>query len=97
MGVPAGAVMNSAEILRDRHLRERGFFHTITHPEAGTHDYPFGFWRMSETPFELRQTAPLLGEHNEYVYKELLGTTEEQYRRFEEEGHIGMDYAPHIR
>ncbi len=96
-GVPAGAVMNSAEIMRDRHLRERGFFHTIAHPEAGTHDYPFGFWRMSETPFELRQTAPLLGEHNEYVYKDLLGTTEERYRQWEKQGHIGMDYAPHIR
>jgi crotonobetainyl-CoA:carnitine CoA-transferase CaiB-like acyl-CoA transferase len=28
---------------------------------------------LSETPGEIRRPAPLLGEHNNYVYGELLG------------------------
>ena len=35
-------------------------------------------------------------EDNEYVYRELLGFSEEQYRRFEELGHIGADYDPSV-
>jgi hypothetical protein len=38
-----------------------------------------------------------LGEHNEYVYKELLGYSEDEYRELETEGHIGTQYASHIR
>ncbi len=31
-----------------------------------------------------------------YVYKELLGISDEEYAELEREGHIGMDYAPQI-
>jgi crotonobetainyl-CoA:carnitine CoA-transferase CaiB-like acyl-CoA transferase len=44
-----------------------------------------------------RRAAPLLGEDNEYVYKEVLGYSEEQYKKFEEQGHIGMDFDPSIQ
>jgi len=30
------------------------------------------------------------------VYKELLGTSDEEYARLEELGHIGMDYPPEM-
>ena len=93
-GVPAGAVMDTSEIFRDPHLRERGFYRRVEHPEAGTHDYGFQFWKMSRTPVEYRRPPPLLGEHNEYFYRELLGVTGEEYRRLEAEGQIGMDYPP---
>jgi benzylsuccinate CoA-transferase BbsF subunit len=33
---------------------------------------------MSETPGELRWPAPLLGEHTEYVCKELLGLSDDE-------------------
>jgi len=95
-GVAAGVVMSIADLFGDRHLRARGFYRAITHPDAGTHDYPFGLWRMSETPFEVRHAAPLLGEDNPYVYRELLGYALAERRRLEEAGHIGMEYAPNI-
>jgi crotonobetainyl-CoA:carnitine CoA-transferase CaiB-like acyl-CoA transferase len=37
-----------------------------------------------------------LGEHNEYVYKQVLKVSDEEYAELEKEGHIGMDYVPEI-
>jgi hypothetical protein len=34
----------------------------------------------------------MLGEHNEYVYKEILGYSDAEYKHFEDTGHAGMDY-----
>ena len=33
------------------------------------------------------------GEHNPYVYRELLGVSEVEYDRLEAEGHLGFEYA----
>ena len=95
-GVPAGPVQNEADAYSCPHLQERGFFEELTHPESGTHSYPGLNLRMSKTPNHLRSYAPLLGEHNEYVYKEIIGVTDEEYATLEEAGHIGMDYPPHV-
>jgi hypothetical protein len=38
-----------------------------------------------------------LGEHNRWVYRDLLGYSEEEYRSLEAAGHIGEDYAPGVR
>jgi crotonobetainyl-CoA:carnitine CoA-transferase CaiB-like acyl-CoA transferase len=78
-GVPAGVVQNSRDVLdNDAHLRERAYYEYIDHPETGrmAHDgAPFG---LSKTPGSLRTPAPLLGEHNEYVCKEILGMSDEE-------------------
>ncbi len=96
-GVPAGPVIFEDDAYTDPHLKERNFFQEVTHEECGTHMYPtFGF-RMSRTPNSIRLPPVRLGEHNEYVYKELLKVSDEEYHQLEEEGHIGMDYAPEIR
>ena len=96
VGVPAGALNDERDAYEDPHLRARGFFEEITHAEAGTHRYPGIIWKMARTPNAIRLPPCLLGEHNDYVYRELLGLNEERYREMEEAGHIGMDYAPDI-
>ena len=95
-GIPAGPVMNEADAYADPHLKERGFFQPLTQAETGTHLYPGLLWQMDNTPNKLRTPPCLLGEHNEYVYKELLGVSDEEYAKLEEAGHIGMEYAPDI-
>ncbi|TET38611.1 MAG: CoA transferase [Dehalococcoidia bacterium] len=85
-GVKAGAVLDVAELMEDPHLRERGFFERLSHPEAGTHLYPGLSWRMAVTPGRLRLPAPCFGEHNQYVFGELLGMSEEELLRMAEEG-----------
>jgi benzylsuccinate CoA-transferase BbsF subunit len=51
---------------------------------------------VSETSIKMHHPPVRLGEHNEYIYKELLGYSDEEYRELEAEGHIGTDYAPDI-
>ena len=92
-GVAAGPVLSAADAYTDPHLRERGFFETITHPEAGTHDYPGVLWHMSRTPAHIRTPPCCLGEHNDYVYGEVLGYSEDDIARLTHEGHIGDTYV----
>jgi crotonobetainyl-CoA:carnitine CoA-transferase CaiB-like acyl-CoA transferase len=55
------------DLLHNEHLRVRGFFATIGHPEAGELTYPGAPWKLGATPWELRTPAPLLGQHNEEI------------------------------
>ena len=93
-GVPAGPVIDEKDAYSDPHLRARGFFEELTHADAGTHLYPGLSFSMSKTPNSIRRPPVRLGEHNEYVYKELLGVSGEEYAELEKEGHIGTDFAP---
>lgn len=90
--VTAGPVLSAAAAYADPQLRERGFFETLTHPEAGTHEYPGVLWKMSHTPAHLRTPPCCLGEHNDYVYGTLLGYTAEEIEALTETGHIGDTY-----
>ena len=96
-GIPAGYLMHEDHVFNDPHLKERGFFVPITAPEVGTYLYPSTTFRMSNVPFEVRKPPVRLGEDNDYVYREVLGLTEEEYDRLKALGHIGMDYAPHVK
>ena len=52
---------------------------------------------MSRTPPVVRNPPCCLGEHNEYVYKEILKVSDREYAELEAEGHIGMDFDPEIQ
>ena len=95
-GVPAGAVLNEADAYNDPHLKERDYFTELYQEDCGTHRYPGPAWKMSKTPNPLRTGPVMLGEHNEYVYKQVIGVSDEEYARLEAEGHIGMEYVPEI-
>ena len=90
-GVPAGPVMDQRDAYHDPQLRARGFFEDVTHPETGTHSYPGMLWKMSKSPLSIRRPAPCLGEHNEYVFKEIIGLSEEEMVKLEKELVIGGD------
>ena len=99
-GIAAGVVMNEADAFNDPHLVDRKFWQPLEHPEieGGPRLHTGVLWKSAKREdHSHRRAAPRLGEDNEYVYKELLGFTDERYRTFEETGHIGMDYAPHVR
>lgn len=95
-GIPAGPVMNEADAFADPHLQSREYFQPLTQQDTGTHLYPGPMWRQSKTPNRLRLPPCRLGEHNAYVYQELLGLGREEYARLEQAGHIGMDYLPGV-
>ena len=78
-GVPAGVVQNSRDVLEaDEHLKARGYYQYLEHPETGRSAYDGAPFVMSKTPGTLRSPAPLLGQDNEYVCKEILGLTDEE-------------------
>ncbi len=71
-GVPCGAVLDSAEVVTNRHLVDRGMIVPIEHPQRGRMDIPGNPVRLSDSPTEVTR-APLLGEHSAEVYGALLG------------------------
>jgi benzylsuccinate CoA-transferase BbsF subunit len=78
-GIPAGVVQNSRDVLEaDEHLKARQYYQYLDHPETGHSAYDGAPFRLSKTPGSLRTPAPLLGEHNEYVCKEILGMTDDE-------------------
>jgi len=77
-GVPAGVVQRSSDLQHDPQLAHRGFFRNLDHQEMGTVPYPGHQFRISGYDSGPRSPAPLLGQHTEYVLKELLGMTDEE-------------------
>lgn len=94
--VPAGPLMDERDCYNDPHVRSREFFEQVEHAECGTHLYPGSLWKMSRTPIHIRQPPCRLGEDNEYVYRTILGVSDQEYSDLERQGHIGMDYDPGI-
>ena len=92
-GVASGPVLSAAAAYTDPHLQARGFFTRVMHPDAGTHDYPGVLWHMSHTPASIRRPACCLGEHNAYVYGELLGYSPAEMAQLKRGRHIGDTYA----
>jgi len=77
-GVPAYAVQNSPELLRDPQLLARGHFHHVRHPEYGETTIEGSRFVLSRTPAALPDVAPTFGADNEYVLRELLGYDDER-------------------
>ena len=91
-GIAAAPVLEASRIFDDPHLRDRDFFRTQTVEGAGTKEYVGPMWKLPETPVEFRQPPVMFGEHNEYVYREVLQMTDEEIEHMRAEGHITMDY-----
>ena len=76
VGVPAGVVQRSSDLLRDPQLAHRRFFCYLEHPEMGDIPYTGHQFRIRDYDSGPRFPAPLLGQHNEFVLKEILGMTD---------------------
>ncbi len=74
LGVPAGVVQNAQDILdKDEHVRARGYYQYLDHPETGRSAYDGPAARLSKTPGYHAGPAPLLGEHTFEVCERILG------------------------
>jgi benzylsuccinate CoA-transferase BbsF subunit len=89
-GIAAGVVQNPRELYEDPQLQHFGFLRYLDHPILGVHAHQGPPFILTKTP-DRQFTAPCLGEHNEYVYKELLGYTDEEIEMFLIEGVISTD------
>ena len=87
-GVPAGIVATTEDLFNDPQLKHREHFKTLEHAVIGQYSYELPAFRFSNVPQQLQRPAPLLGEHNEYVLKELLGYTDDEIAEFLIQGAI---------
>jgi crotonobetainyl-CoA:carnitine CoA-transferase CaiB-like acyl-CoA transferase len=82
-------VSTPADILEDSQLKARDFWVKLKHPELGAEfSYPGAFVTTAEAQPRVTRRAPLIGEHNVEVYKDLLGLTREQMVLLREAGAI---------
>ena len=88
MGIAAYPVQSAPRLLFDDHLAARAFFPIVNSPIAGPGPIPGVVFRTSGDGARVRGYAPLLGEHNEYVYREILGLSEVQYEERVASGQI---------
>lgn len=78
-GVPAGVVQDARDVLtRDEHLQERGYYVYLDHPEIGRSAYDGLPARLSESAGRIEGPAPLLGEHNTRVLRDILRFDDDQ-------------------
>ena len=87
-GVAAAPVMDSAEVLQDPHLTERGFVAWVDHPETGRRPMGTVSWSINGQRRTEYRPAPRLGEHNHYVFCQLLAVPEEELERLTDAGVI---------
>jgi benzylsuccinate CoA-transferase BbsF subunit len=77
-GVPCATLNDHDRMLNhDPQLRERGLWIEAEHPELGTTLIERWGFKLSQEAAAPRR-APLLGEHNDYVFQDLIGMTEDE-------------------
>ena len=89
-GVPAGPLLDPVDVVRDPHLQDRGWMRPLTSLDVGTHLHPG--WAFRGLPEVWRHGSPVLGEHNDHVYREILGVSEEEMARYRAEKMLADDY-----
>ena len=89
VGVPAGPVLDSAQVLADPHMIDRGFVQSPDHPEVGPRPMGAFAWGVDGGRPGVARSAPLLGEHNRKVIQELLQVPDHEFKRLMEQGVIG--------
>lgn len=77
VGVTAGPSLSIKEIIEDPHLNERRLFIAPDHPVVGKKVMEGMPWKMSDIQPKF-EPAPLLGQHNDYVFRELLGMSDDE-------------------
>ena len=77
-GVAAMPSMSSEDLCHDRHLQERGAFTSVDHPVIGRQTLVSAPWKIAGSENATFRHAPLFGEHNSYVFGELLGLSPQQ-------------------
>ena len=77
-GVGAFKSANSLELISDAELWGREFLRLVSDHTNGTRPVLGAPWRMSRAQATITNGSPKLGQHNDYVYREVLGLSQEK-------------------
>ena len=82
-------VATTEDIIRNPHLKSRGFWQEISHPELNSSiKYPGDFVKLSEASLRPVSRPPLIGEHNEEIYGKELGFSRKKLETLKTQGII---------
>ncbi len=81
-------VQNASDLAGDPQLKARGFFVELGHHDSGKTTSDAVPIRLSDTPARYNRAAPFQGQDNNYVYRELLGMSEDEVAELTEQGVI---------
>jgi crotonobetainyl-CoA:carnitine CoA-transferase CaiB-like acyl-CoA transferase len=77
-GVPAFRSQSSIDLCADDYLWARTGFRMVSDHRNGSRPIIGPAWRMEPDMARVERGAPLLGEHNDYVYREVLGLEQDR-------------------
>ena len=84
-GVSSGPSLDISRVFNEPQLRDVGYFTRLETSDGELRDLPGLPWRFEGEQKPLLTEAPVLGQHNAYVYQELLGLSEPEVNRLVEE------------
>jgi crotonobetainyl-CoA:carnitine CoA-transferase CaiB-like acyl-CoA transferase len=83
-GVPAAPVLNVADLLNDPHFKARRTFVEVQHPLGFAETIYGSYVKTSGATPEIRP-GPMMGQDNDRVFLQLMGLSQEAYRRLLDE------------
>ena len=90
VGIAAGPQLDGEMLVADPHVRARDWIRPLTSTDVGTHLH-LGHAFVG-VPQAWRRGSPALGEDNEYIYRKVLGLSDDEYERLVEAKVIVNDY-----
>jgi formyl-CoA transferase len=87
-GVPSGLIYRTADMFEDPHFAAREAIITTAHPHFGALRMQNVAPRLSASPGAVRTPAPEMGQHNNEIYRDLLGLSEAQIAAHHAQGVI---------
>jgi len=91
-GIPAGMVSTSQDLFEDPQLKHRRHYRFLEHKVIGRAAHNAPAYILPETPCHIHKAGPCLGEDNEYVYKEILGYSDDEIADLLIEGVITTEH-----
>ena len=87
-GIASSPVLSVEEQWRDPHFAAREIKHRVTIPGYGEEDLFCAPWRFSDFVPKIERCGPTTGEHNDYVFSELLGLPADEIAELKASGVI---------
>ncbi|MXY36930.1 MAG: hypothetical protein F4Y54_09265 [Dehalococcoidia bacterium] len=85
-------------MLDDPHVRAHGLYEPCEiEDDIGVYVYPGPLYALPASEGGIRRPPVALGQDNDYVYREVLGVSDEEYDRLVAEGHIATEYDRSVR
>ena len=83
--VMAGASLNVEELCEDPHSKGRGLMVDIEYPDKTRIRRLTLPWKLSDSGRGNYTHPPVAGEHNQYIFKEIMGLSDEEIKKLEQE------------